>query len=93
MEGCSPAGNWNKAIQAFQKSLKVYTIEDFPMDYATSQNNLGAAYGTLAGIKDKTENCNKAIKAFQESLKVYTKEKFPEVYRKIEKNIKNVYKL
>jgi len=63
------------------------------MDYAMTQNNLGAAYGTLAEVEDKAGNCNKAIQAFKEALSVYTKEEFPEVYRIIEENIKNVYEL
>ncbi|GAG65825.1 unnamed protein product, partial [marine sediment metagenome] len=42
-----------EAIQAFQKALKVYTPEDFPVDYAMTQNNLGNAYHILAEIKDK----------------------------------------
>ncbi len=66
-----------QGIQTFQESLKVYTPEDFPMYYAKIQNNLGAAYNTLAGIQDTAENCKKAIQAFQESLKVYTPEDFP----------------
>jgi tetratricopeptide (TPR) repeat protein len=77
----------------FQESLKVRTLEDFPMDYATTQNNLGNAYQTLAEVEDKAGNCKKAIQAFKEALSVYTKEEFPEVYRIIEKNIKNVYVL
>jgi tetratricopeptide (TPR) repeat protein len=68
------AENCEKAIQAYQESLKVRTLEDFPMQYAMTQNNLGIAYGTLAKMKDKAENCNKAIQVFQESLKVRTLE-------------------
>jgi len=34
----------NKAIQAYEEALKITTIENNPIDYATNQNNLGNAY-------------------------------------------------
>jgi len=35
------------------------------MQYATTQNNLGAAYNTLAEVEAKAENCKKAIEAMR----------------------------
>ena len=46
--------NYEKcAIQAYQSALKIYTKDQFPMDFAMSQGNLGVAYCTLAGSKTK----------------------------------------
>jgi tetratricopeptide (TPR) repeat protein len=39
--------NLTKAIRACEEALKVYTIERYPVNYATTQNNLGNAYSTL----------------------------------------------
>jgi len=41
------------AIKAYKEALRVYTPERFPMDYAMTQNNLGAAYVTLAEVENK----------------------------------------
>ena len=32
-------------------ALEVRTLDQFPMDYAVTQNNLGAAYRTLAEVE------------------------------------------
>jgi len=47
------------------------------VDYATTQNNLGIAYDTLAEVRDKEKNLAKAIRAFEEALKIYTVERYP----------------
>jgi hypothetical protein len=50
----------------FEEALKVRTLDRFPMDYATTQNNLGNVYKILAEVEGKAENCKKAIEAFEE---------------------------
>ena len=79
------------AIKAFEESLKVRTLELFPMDYAMTQNNLGNAYRTLSKVEGKAENCRKAIKAFEESLKVRTLEHFPIQYATTQNNLGIAY--
>ena len=34
--------NCKKAIQAYMQALEIRTLEQFPMDYAMTQNNLGS---------------------------------------------------
>ncbi len=79
------------AITAFKEALKVRTLERFPMDYAMTQNNLGAAYGILADVEAKAENCKKAIEAYEEALKVKTLERFPMDYAMTQNNLGNAY--
>jgi len=81
-----------QSIQACQESLKVRTLEDFPMDYALIQSNLGIAYRTLVDVEDKAGNCNKAIQAYQESLKVRTLEDFPMQYAMTQNNLGIAYR-
>jgi hypothetical protein len=78
------------AIQAFAEALKVYTFDRFPIQYATTQNNLGNAYSTLAEVEDKSENCKKAKKAYEETLKVFTKKDFLQVYELVQRNLDNL---
>ena len=79
------------AIDAYNRALKVYTIERFPMYYAITQNNLGNAYVTLAEVEDKLENCSKAITAFNESLRVRTIDRFPMDYAMTQNNLGTAY--
>ena len=62
---------------AYEKALRVYTLEGYPVDYAMIQNNLGAAYRSLADVMDRKGNLAKAIKAYDEALKIYTAAKYP----------------
>ena len=83
--------NSNKAIKAYETALEVYTLEEFPEDYAMIQNNLGNAYNTLADVEDKGENCSRAIDAYEEALKVYTLERFPMDYAMTQNNLGSAY--
>ncbi|TAK60247.1 MAG: tetratricopeptide repeat protein, partial [Bacteroidetes bacterium] len=84
------SANCKHAIRAYESALKVSTLEEFPMDYAMTQNNLGNAYSTLAEVEEKSANCKHAIRAYESALKVFSKEEFPEVYPLIIANYKNV---
>jgi tetratricopeptide (TPR) repeat protein len=56
------------------------------------QNNLGAAYWTLAEIRDKAKNSARAIVAYEEALRVYTLERHPEDYAMIQNNLGAAYR-
>ena len=75
------------SITAFEEALRVYTLKDYPIDYAMTKNNLGNAYGTLAEVKDKEGNCSKAITAFKESLKVFTEIDYPVLNESVKRNM------
>ncbi|PKP59054.1 MAG: hypothetical protein CVT89_01715, partial [Candidatus Altiarchaeales archaeon HGW-Altiarchaeales-2] len=66
------AENCKNAIKCYEEALKIRTIENFPMQYATTQNNLGNAYKTLGKVENKAKNCKNAIKCYEEALKIYT---------------------
>ncbi len=79
-----------KAIEAFKKALKIYTMEKFSVKYAETMNNLGAAYRDLQ-TGNAIENLKKAIEAFKEALKVFTLEKFPVEYAQTMNNLGIAY--
>ncbi|MBO3463477.1 CHAT domain-containing protein [Aetokthonos hydrillicola Thurmond2011] len=60
-----------QVISCYQEALKTYTFEDFPEQWATTQNYLGVAY-------HKVGNLEQAICCYLSALKVYTRESFPE---------------
>jgi tetratricopeptide (TPR) repeat protein len=84
------AENCSRAIEAYDKALKVHTRDRFPMDYGMTQNNLGNAYRTLAEVEGKAENSKRAIEAYDKALKVYTPEIFPIQYSSIKNNLEVV---
>ncbi|MTJ39343.1 CHAT domain-containing protein, partial [Dolichospermum sp. UHCC 0406] len=70
------ADNLENAIAAYNEALEVRTRTDFPVDWATTQNNLGTAYNNrIRG--DKADNLENAIAAYQQALEVYTRTDFP----------------
>jgi len=79
------------AIMACEGVLKVCTYENDKENYAATQNNLGNAYGTLAQVQDKPENCRKAIEAYREALKASTLDKLPIQYAMTQNNLGNAY--
>jgi tetratricopeptide (TPR) repeat protein len=83
--------NVEKAIAAFKEALRVRTLDAFPVDYATTQNNLGNAYGVLAGVRDKESNLEKAIAAYEEALRVYTFDAFPVNHAMTQNNLGTAY--
>ncbi|NJM22789.1 MAG: CHAT domain-containing protein, partial [Richelia sp. SM1_7_0] len=71
------ADNLERAIQAHQQALSVFTRKAFPIDWARNQNNLGIAY--LQRINgNKADNLERAIQAYQHTLSVRTREAFPQ---------------
>jgi len=61
------------AIDACNEALKIYTLSDFPVQYAEVQTLLWAGFSALAEVEEKSKNCLLAIKACQEALQVYAK--------------------
>ena len=43
--------NCKKALEAFQNALKIITVEQFSIQYAITQNNIGIVYKTLAVVR------------------------------------------
>ncbi|MHC5831622.1 MAG: tetratricopeptide repeat protein, partial [Nostoc sp.] len=74
----------------FNQALEVYTRSAFPVDWATTQNNLGTAYGDR--IKgERAENIESAIAAFNQALEVYTRSAFPQNHAETLFNLGFVY--
>jgi tetratricopeptide (TPR) repeat protein/general stress protein CsbA len=79
------------ATKAYGKASNF--LKKYPVQYASAQNNLGNALGTLARVKQKAENCRKAISAYHEALGVFNIGHFPIDYAAIQSNLGGVYGL
>jgi tetratricopeptide (TPR) repeat protein/predicted transcriptional regulator with HTH domain len=79
------------AISFYTEALRSYTEERAPLDYAMTQNNLGTAYGDLAGYQEPVENLQRAIQAYTEALRSYTEERAPLQYAMTQNNLGTAY--
>jgi tetratricopeptide (TPR) repeat protein len=66
-----------EAVVAFREALKEWTRERAPLDWATSQNNLGNALSSLGGRESGTAKLEEAVAAYREALKERTREQAP----------------
>jgi len=60
-EVCNTESNSTHALQMVQQALKIFTIEDYPAQYAQCVFTLGYIHFILASCKETVSNCNKAI--------------------------------
>jgi len=86
----SKASNLEIAIAGIQITLTVFTREDYPQEWAASQNNLGIAYFNRIRGK-KAENLEMAIATCEAALTVYTRDAFPQEWTKNQINFGNAY--
>ncbi|GAB4208753.1 MAG: hypothetical protein Fur006_67940 [Coleofasciculaceae cyanobacterium] len=75
---------------SYLRYLQVYTRETFPEQWATTQNNLGNAYGDrIHG--DRAENLERAIASYEAALQIRTREANPEKWAMTQNNLAAVY--
>jgi tetratricopeptide (TPR) repeat protein len=58
-----------------------------PLDWATTQNNLGNALGYLGGRASGTAKLEEAVIAYQEALKERTRERVPLAWARTQHNL------
>ena len=72
----------------YRAALEERTRERVPLQWATTQNNLGNALSTLGGRESGTERLEQAVVAYRVALKEFTAEG-PSQYRDLAQN--NLY--
>jgi CHAT domain-containing protein/tetratricopeptide (TPR) repeat protein len=76
-------GNLELAIDHYEQALTVYTVEDYPQDWAKIQKNLAnACYDRIHG--DRADNLERA-------LTVYTREAYPQDWARTQNNLAGAY--
>ncbi|MEH1965611.1 CHAT domain-containing protein [Nostoc sp.] len=86
----SKASNIEIAITGYEIALTVYIRSAFPENWATTQNNLGAAYGERI-LGERAENIESAIAAYSAALEVRTRNAFPQQWASTQNNLGNAY--
>ena len=57
-----------EAVAAYRDALKEWTRERVPLDWATTQNNLGSALETLGERESGTARLEEAVAAYRDAL-------------------------
>ncbi|MBD2603526.1 CHAT domain-containing protein [Scytonema hofmannii FACHB-248] len=86
----SKANNMEIAITGYEVTLKVFTREALPLDWAMTQNNLAAAY--IDRIKgDRADNIEQAIATSTAALTVFTREALRKEWAETQHNLATAY--
>ena len=80
-----------KSIRHGEETLKICTIEKYPIAYGLVQFNLGFYHMKLANLEDNTAYFNESIRAFKEALKIFIPEEYPLNYIDLNINISLAY--
>ena len=68
-----------EAIESFRQALSVYTRDEFKIDWADTQNNIGLAFFAQAKLNEKTKArilLEKSISAFRAALGALDEDEF-----------------
>ena len=66
-----------EAVAAYRAALEECTRERVPLDWATTQNNLGNALQTLGERESGTARLEEAVAAYRAALEECTRERVP----------------
>ncbi len=77
-----------QSVAAYRDALKERTRERVPLEWATTQNNLGTALQTL-GVRGDDNALADAISAYRDALKERTRERVPLEWAKTQNNLGN----
>ena len=80
--GRTRGANVRKAVENYIKALEFFLKDEYPVQYAMTQNNLGNAYTDLPSEtpQQRAENVRKAIQCYQAALQIYKKDEYPQDY-------------
>ena len=76
-----------EAVAAFRAALTERTRERVPLDWATTQNNLGIALSSLGERESGTARLEEAVAAFRAALTERTRERVPYYWAQTQENL------
>ncbi len=92
-DGPTRGQNVRAAVEHYRQALQVFLKDEYPVQYAMTQNNLGAAYGNLAAAtaEERAENVKKAVACYRAALEIYKKDEYPVDYAMTQNNLGVAY--
>jgi len=81
-DGATRGNNVKEAVQCYNEALKFFTKDEYPVQYAMTQNNLGTAYTDLpsATSEERAKNVRSAIACYKAALEIRKKDEYPQDY-------------
>jgi WD40 repeat protein len=97
-EGAKGAELLVEAVVAYRSALKVYTREQFPQDWAATQNSLGTALVDLGerssnGGEEGRKFLEDAVAAYRSALEVRTKADLPQAWAQTQTNLSDALRV
>jgi tetratricopeptide (TPR) repeat protein len=86
----NPARTLSEAIEFLNAVLRARTEQDFPVDWAGTQINLGNAYSHLP-TGDAAENLRQAADRYKNALRIFTEKDFPVEWAMTQNNLGIIY--
>ena len=78
-----------QAVEAYRAALEVRTRERVPVDWASTQNNIGVALRALGEREGATERLEQAVEAYRAALEVRTRARLPLHWASTQNNLGN----
>ena len=90
LQSSGQVGSLPRAIQAYQRALRVFGSDSHPREYAILQSNLATAYlaNPVVGNAGKMREAL-AVQAFEAALKVVSMREHPREYAMLQNNLGN----
>ncbi|MBF34331.1 MAG: hypothetical protein CME94_08955 [Hyphomonadaceae bacterium] len=82
----------DRSVSAYREALKEWTRDRVPLNWATTQNNLGNALATL-GERGDEQALKDAITAYRDALKEYTRDRVPLDWATTQNNLGNALRV
>jgi tetratricopeptide (TPR) repeat protein len=79
----------DRSIVAYRAALEEFTRERMPLEWATTQMNLGTALWTLGARETGTERLEEAVTAYRAALEERTRERVPLDWAMTQNNLGN----
>ncbi|MEW6202462.1 MAG: tetratricopeptide repeat protein, partial [bacterium] len=85
--------NVRTAVKNYIEALKIFTVKNYTVQYAMTQNNLGTAYTYLpsATPEERAENVRKAIACYKAALEIRKKDEYPVDFAMTQNNLGTAY--
>jgi exonuclease VII small subunit len=83
------SGDHAPLVAAYRAALQEWTRERVPLDWATTQNNLGSALATLGERESGTVRLEEAVAAYRAALEERTRERVPLDWAMTQMNLAN----
>ena len=86
-------GKLHQAVAAYQEASKIWTRQQFPLDWATLESNLGYAFQLIGQREARHELLAASVTAYRRALEEWTRDLVPMYWASAQSNLGNTLKI